>query len=743
MRKRIIYPFLFAAALGFLFALPHGVEAASLNLSPSSGSFTVGSTFNVSVVVNSSGVAINAAQATVRFPTDKLEISALAKAGTFTLWTVEPTYSNSDGQVIFAGGLPNPGYTGSAGRILTITFHAKAEGNATVTITGGKVLANDGQGTNVLTSQGSGTYTITAAAAPEPEKNLPAAPTVSSSTHPDQNQWYAKSDPAFQWTTQNGVTGYSFSLDDKETAAPDTVQDGSDSSKSFTGIADGVWYFHVRAQNTDGWGPAGHFRVRIDTTPPAPFSIFALLASDNTPNVERQVSFETTDAASGVHHYTLRIDEDAEIDIDAGSTTPYTLPKLTAGQHLITAKAIDFAGNTTTATATLVIGAAPGQVVPGETPPTTPAKPTTPSEALEAIIPTSVIDFADKVLEPIQRVLQNPEIAQITNDVLEPASTAAVALTAAGLVTSTATVELTNVLYLFFRFGYFWLVPITFGKKRKPWGVVFDSTTGRPIKNAVVRIFSAEFNKLKESQLTDAQGRFGFLVDIGEYYVTATHPGYMFPSRILQTAMVSQYEHIYRGDKFEIKERIEGTVQIDVPLDPDMGMVSAGRIRWLRILNFLGLILEKMNIPLLIGGTLISWFTLVFYPKPVNYLIMGLYAVLIAMKVILRKRVQRSWGLVRNAESKSAVDLAVVRIYDMTNGRVIGTRITNTEGKFTSLVPPGKYYVVVTKVGFMPYQSSPIGVKRKRAMIRVSIFLTPQSAQAPSAPVSLPISPIS
>jgi len=42
----------------------------------------------------------------------------------------------------------------------------------------------------------------------------------------------------------------------------------------------------------------------------------------------------------------------------------------------------------------------------------------------------------------------------------------------------------------------------------------------------VVRIFSPEYNRMVEAQVTDRFGRYGFLVDDNIYYVTANKEGY-------------------------------------------------------------------------------------------------------------------------------------------------------------------------------------------------------------------------
>src|SRR5690606_23697556 len=122
------------AVLVLLAVLPHRSNGASntLTLSPSSGSFTVGSTFSVRLLVNA-GQAINAAEAVLSFPSDKLEVKSVSTASSrFTLWALGPTYSNGSGTITFAGGLPSPGFTGNGGLILTIVFQAKATGSAKV-----------------------------------------------------------------------------------------------------------------------------------------------------------------------------------------------------------------------------------------------------------------------------------------------------------------------------------------------------------------------------------------------------------------------------------------------------------------------------------------------------------------------------------------------------------------------------------------------------------------------------------
>jgi hypothetical protein len=63
-------------------------------------------------------------------------------------------------------------------------------------------------------------------------------------------------------------------------------------------------------------------------------------------------------------------------------------------------------------------------------------------------------------------------------------------------------------------------------RKPKSSGVIKDTKTGKAIKGAVVRILDAQFNRVLETQVTDSEGRYGFLVGKGKFYVTVTKEGY-------------------------------------------------------------------------------------------------------------------------------------------------------------------------------------------------------------------------
>jgi len=144
-------------------ATPRQVSAeAGLSISPPSGTYTVGESFSILVNVNSDGHDINAASGQLKFDSLRLEVVGIGTTRSiFTIWTEEPKFSNSVGTIQFSGGLPSPGFNGSNGTILRITFKALEEGKASISFTNGSLLANDGQGTNILETFSGASYTIT------------------------------------------------------------------------------------------------------------------------------------------------------------------------------------------------------------------------------------------------------------------------------------------------------------------------------------------------------------------------------------------------------------------------------------------------------------------------------------------------------------------------------------------------------------------------------------------------------
>ena len=132
-RRIFIVPFsLLLSVFFFLFFLPSDSRAATFLLSPSSGTFSIGSTFSVSILLDTKGQSINALEVALSFPPDMLQIvSPSTGKSVIGVWTDTPNFDNANGKMDLQGGIPG-GITVSNGLVSTVTFRVKSVGEGGV-----------------------------------------------------------------------------------------------------------------------------------------------------------------------------------------------------------------------------------------------------------------------------------------------------------------------------------------------------------------------------------------------------------------------------------------------------------------------------------------------------------------------------------------------------------------------------------------------------------------------------------
>jgi hypothetical protein len=316
--------------------------AATLLLSPDSGTYAAGKTFTVSIQVDSSD-AFNTANATLSYDPSVLSATNLSKSSSaFSLWAVEPSSDNDKGAVNFEGGNTSP-LTGKK-TILTVTFKALKEGTAELSFTAGSVLAADGKGTDILGQKKGATYTIGAKEAsndpppPAPSSSgdtgggggvKPDAPVIVSPSHPEEGTYYNAKKAKFTWDLPPDVTVVRLSLDTSSTTVPTQNYDPAISEKEFSELVDGTMYFHLRYKNDSGWGPTTHRAIMVDRTPPPAFEVTALTDASSS---DVTLKFSATDTLSGLDHY--------ELSVDGGSPTKASLSELLSGEYVLSGQPV-------------------------------------------------------------------------------------------------------------------------------------------------------------------------------------------------------------------------------------------------------------------------------------------------------------------------------------------------------------------------------------------------------------------
>lgn len=321
-----------------------------------------------------------------------------------------------------------------------------------------------------------------------------------------------------------------------------------------------------------------------------------------------------------------------------------------------------------------------------------PATQNLPEEAFEELIdnfPVTLGSVSAPTVGDFFRDLRSiPELVQFSENVAKPASAVLAVGGVGAVVNSAASASASFAAGMSKFFSYLGLGFLRF-RKRKPWGRVYNHLTGKPIEGATVKVIDARFKKIKETQVTDSEGRFGFLISPGEYYLRISRNGFMEK----ETQVV----------------KVLGPVQalnLEIPLEPLQEILPQKSYKILKITHALLDALNKISPWILAIGAILSIVSILLTPSVLSYIVAGLYGALIILKIILHKRFFKSFGWVLEKEAEKTVDLAVVRIFDANKNWLLGTRVTDHDGRFNFLIGPGDYYVTAAKEGYKPFQSA-------------------------------------
>jgi hypothetical protein len=351
--KSIVFLLLFFA---FIFGWSN-TSAATMQLSSYSSTMTSGDTMTVRVLLNAEGIAVNNAEALIKFPTDLIDVVSVSKSNSvFSLWVEEPTFSNTNGTISFNGGVPNPGFSGSQGSVVSLVIRAKKAGQAKITFSDAAVRANDGLGTDVLSNKQDKTISIISKdesasvvketlATPKVSTVVSMGPIrISSPTFPDQNKWYKSKTALFKWNIPDGTDSVQTILDSKSSGLPKTINTPAVSEKSFENLEDGIWYFKIRGKKYGVWGSVSTYTARVDNTEPQLGDVKFNYSDDS-----RMLSIEADvqDTTSGIDRYEIYLNDLLIKTIPASEFVnyKYSLALNVVGENIAKLVVFDYAGN--------------------------------------------------------------------------------------------------------------------------------------------------------------------------------------------------------------------------------------------------------------------------------------------------------------------------------------------------------------------------------------------------------------
>lgn len=348
----------FFACLVFL-CLPKATFAATLAVSPTSNSVTVGSTFTVNIILDTTGQAVFGADIdslhfnpTVLQVQDALSTTTGVQIAPGSLMPINEynNVDNTNGVIQFSQTIATGGsnFTGS-GILASITFQALATGTSALTFdftvgsTNQCVVAV--LYSNALTAVTNGSYTVTAASDTTPP-TVPAGLTATATSASTVNlSWTASTDPTVGGQTTSGLAGYKIYRGGSQIATSAT------NSYSDSGLTAATQYTYTVAAYDNAGNTSAQSGSASATTKAALPAISNLVGSNTTASTT-QISWNTNVATNGQVFYGLTVSygsSSALVDNSPKTTShTVTLSGLSAATtYHFKATSIDASGNST------------------------------------------------------------------------------------------------------------------------------------------------------------------------------------------------------------------------------------------------------------------------------------------------------------------------------------------------------------------------------------------------------------
>lgn len=325
-------------------------------------------------------------------------------------------------------------------------------------------------------------------------------------------------------------------------------------------------------------------------------------------------------------------------------------------------------------------------------------------------------DNNEEEKENISLAITQPVIEDITREIKEviinisngfktetgKAISTAIATTGAifGAYVSVATVLFTTPIsfseIVFIPIKLWGLLLAAFGLKRKnqPWGTVYDSVTKQPLDPAYVVLQDLNGNEVATS-ITDLDGRYGFLVPPGQYRIVANKTNYEFPSKKLFGKTSDElYHDLYFNEIIEIKEG--DVITKNIPLDPvkfDWNEFAKKDQNLMKFFKRRDLLVARISNILFILGFIFSLIALIVSPVIYNFIILGIYIILLLLKRTVLK--PRAYGDIKQKINNNPLSFAIMRVFFSQSGEEVIHKVADKTGKYYCLIPNGTYFTKI------------------------------------------------
>lgn len=338
-------------------------ESASLSIVPETGVYPLGEPFTIELRVDTDGAPIGTADATIAYdPEDMAYVSFSDEGSVFSTILVDS--KRVPGEIDISGFIERgkEPYRGADGLFIRITFMPLrnvatqvrfSKGGATAPFSLG---ASVGSLTNILSQLDAASYSFV------PRERLPAnVPTAFAQEEFEitplplpENSWFSTTTVTLSWTVPENATAMRTGVSETADGIPEDTRDTLSSSITLSDLVEGTQYFLLQFMQGGAWGTVIRYPLEVDVSDP---SYITLQESKRSDPSDPRVAFvvDSSDAFSGISHFIMSIDGEEKDTWTPNEEGIYIPEGLTPGEHVLTATAVDKAGNSTTTEAVFLV----------------------------------------------------------------------------------------------------------------------------------------------------------------------------------------------------------------------------------------------------------------------------------------------------------------------------------------------------------------------------------------------------
>ena len=323
----------------------------------------------------------------------------------------------------------------------------------------------------------------------------------------------------------------------------------------------------------------------------------------------------------------------------------------------------------------------------------------------------------------VRAFIQQPEVQKVVEETVSPA------VLGVAIINVSTALPLFNILtYLQFLFTQPILLLDRFRKKKRKWGVVYNTLTKMPVDLAIVRLQQHPTKLSVQTKVTDKHGRYSFIPKPGNYVLDVVKPAHTFPTQYLKgKASDLAYTDLYHGAPVAMTPG--KSLAFNVPIDPIEKAPTPRKIMIKKVLSAV-----QGNIALL--SVTASGIAFVVTPR---ISVGAMFLVQIGAYFVFRRlgapTKPKDWGAIYDRQTKQPLSRVVVRIFDKQFNKLLETQVTDKSGKYGFLVRRNVYYITAELLGYEKYTSPDIDLSGKdEALVDQNIVLK-KGSSLPAQPI--------